>query len=164
MIEATTDELLDFLANIIERAERFGATVLPPNDAPVVAWERDGDELIMDVAVHPPEARPSRLVEIVLQERWRSVERDQWQLAEYAYELRDHELGYRRALHRHHVDYFVRTYGVAAHEHCEASMGNPTCGHYMAEPCRGAIDGLDRLYALWLTGARPECSELRCLG
>lgn len=50
MIEATTDEILDYLADVIERAERFGATVLPPNDAETVAWERDGDDLFMDLA------------------------------------------------------------------------------------------------------------------
>ena len=48
MIEATTDELLDYLADVIVRAERFGATVLPPNDAEAVAWERADDELSPD--------------------------------------------------------------------------------------------------------------------
>ena len=52
MIEATTDDLLAYLADVISRAERFGATVLPPNDAEKVAWKRVGSELIMDVAIH----------------------------------------------------------------------------------------------------------------
>jgi hypothetical protein len=111
VIEATTDEILDYLADVIERAERFGATVLPPNDAETVAWERDGDDLFMDLAVHPPVGRRARLVEIILRERWRAVGSDRWELAEYGYELRHHELAYRRALHRHDVDYFVRTSG-----------------------------------------------------
>jgi hypothetical protein len=165
VIEATTDEILGYLADVIERAERFGATVLPPNDAETVAWERDGDDLFMDLAVHPPVGRRARLVEIVLRERWRAVGSDRWELAEYGYELRHHELAYRRALHRHDVDYFVRTYGVATHEHCEATMGNPVCGHYLANPpCRGALDGFDRLYGVWLTGTKTDCSQLRCLG
>ena len=165
MIEATTDELLDYLADVIERAERFGATVLPPNDAETVSWERDGDEVFMDLAIHPPVGRRSRLVEIVLRERWRAVGRERWLLAEYGYELRDHELAYRRALHRHDVDDFVRTHGVATHEHCEATIGSPACDHYQADSrSRGALDGFDRLYGLWLTGIKPDCSQLRCLG
>jgi hypothetical protein len=164
MIEATTDDLLDYLADVIERAERFGATVLPPNDAETVAWERIGGELLMDLAVQPPVGQSSRLVQIVLRERWRAAGTDRWELAEYSYELRNHELDYRRALHRHDVDHFVRAYGVATHEHCETTLGNPVCSHYMANQCRGALDGLDRLYGAWLAGRKPDCSDLRCLG
>ncbi|MBF6606710.1 MAG: hypothetical protein IVW53_14160 [Chloroflexi bacterium] len=116
----------------------------------------------MDLAVQPPAGSRSRLVEIALRERWHVVQGDRWELAEYAYELRHDGLDYRRALHRHDVDHFVRTYGVATHEHCEATTGNPACGHYMANPCRGALDGFDRLYDLWLTGTKPDCSQLRC--
>ena len=124
-----------------------------------------GDELCMDLAVHPPVGRRARLVEIVLRERWRAVGSDRWELAEYGYELRHHELTYRRALHRHDVNNFVRTYGVATHEHSEAAMGNPAFGHYLTNPpCRGALDGFDRLYGVWLAGTKPDCSQLRCLG
>lgn len=164
MIEATTDELLEYLADVIERSERLGATVLPPNDAPTVAWDRVGDELVMDLAVRPPVGRRSGVVEIDLRERWRAAGRDRWALAEYGYELRDHHVDYRLALHRHDVDRFLRAHGVAAHEHCEATMGRPACSHYMAEPCAGALDGLDRLYGAWLAGRKPDCSRLRCLG
>ncbi len=164
MIEASTDELLDYLADVIERAERFGATVMPPHDAETVAWQRDDDELAMDLAIHPPVGTRSRLVEITLRERWRAIAGGQWELAEYAYELRDHELDYRRALHRHDVDHFVRACGVATHEHCEAAMGHPLCGHSEANPCRGALDGFEQLYGVWLTGTKPDCSQLRCLG
>jgi hypothetical protein len=165
VIEATAEDLLDYLANVIERAERLGATVLPPNDAETVAWERHGDELVMDLVVRPPVGSRSRLVEMVLQERWRAVGGDRWELAEYGYELRDHELDYRRAFHRHDVDHFVRGCGVATHEHCEATMGRPACSHYMAiPPCLGALDGFDRLYGVWLAGTKPDCSQLRCLG
>ncbi len=163
MIEESTDELLDYLADVIERAERFGATVMPPHDAETVAWEHDDDELAMDLAIHPPVATRSRLVEITLRERWRAIAGGRWELADYAYELRDDELDYRRALHRHDVDHLVRACGVATHEHCEATMGHPMCGHYEANPCRGALDGFERLYGVWLTGTKPDCSQLRCL-
>ena len=162
MIEATTDELLEYLVQVVERAERYGASVESP-DEEVVAWGRDGGDLIMDLLVYPPVSRTSKPVEIGLQERWRALGRERWELAEYGYELRDHELDYRRAFHRHDVEDFVHSFGIATHEHCEATMGHPACGHYAGEPCRGALDGLERLYVVWTEGRRPDCSRLRCL-
>jgi hypothetical protein len=162
LIEATTDELLAYLADVVERAERYGATVQPP-DRETVAWLRGGDDLIMDLLVYPPVGRRSRGVEITLQERWRPRSPDRWELTEYGYELRNQELDYRRAFHQHDVEHFVRAFGVVVHEHCEASMGNAACGHYGGEPCRGALDGLERLYVVWTGGTKPDCARLRCL-
>lgn len=164
MIAATTDELLTYLADLIETVERLGVVVLPPDDADDVDWERDGDDLMLDLATRLPASRHARTVDLVLQERWSPIERGRWVLAAYGYELRHHELDYRRALHRHDVDYFVRTYDVATHEHCEATMGHEVCSHYGGEPVRGAIDGFGRLYDAWLTSSKPDCSRLRCLG
>jgi hypothetical protein len=167
MIAASTDELLTYLADLIETAERFGATVLPPGDADDVAWEQDGDDLVLDLATRLPAHRRSRDVDLVLQERWSPRTRDArdaWVLVEYGYELHHHELDYRRALHRHDVEYFVRTYDVATHEHCEATMGHVVCGHYSGQPVSGAIDGFRRLYNVWLSNTKPDCPQLHCLG
>lgn len=164
MIAASTDQLLTYLADLIDTVERFGATVLPPDDADDVAWQQDGDDLVVDLATRLPSHSRSRAVELVLQERWSPTTRDELALVEYAYELRHHELDYRRALHRHDVDYFVRTHDVAAHEHCEATMDHAACGHYSGEPVSGAIDGFRRLYNVWLSNTKPDCSELHCLG
>lgn len=164
MIEAARDGLLGYLADIVERAERYGASVLSPNAADAVAWVARGDTLVMRVLIRPPVHPQSERVEIELRDRWRATGADRWSLAEYAYELRDLELGHRRALHRHHVDSFVRAFGVATHEHCEAPIGHAPCPHHRAEPCAGAIDGLERLYGLWLSGTRADCRSLRCLG
>lgn len=164
MIAASTDELLTYLADLIETAERFGATVLPPGDADDVAWAQDGEDLVLDLATRLPAHRRSRDVDLVLQERWSPGTRDQWVLVEYGYELRHHELDYRRALHRHDVEHFVRTHDVATHEHCEAAMGHAVCGHYSGEPVSGAIDGFRRLYNVWLSNTKPDCSQLHCLG
>jgi hypothetical protein len=162
LIEATTDELLAYLADVVDRAERYGATVQPP-DSETVAWFRDGEELVMDLLVYPPVSRRSKGVEITLQERWRPRSPDRWELAEYGYELRNYELDYRRAFHQHDVEQLVRASGVAAHEHCEATIGHAACGHYGGEPCRGALDGLERLYVIWTEGTKPDCARLRCL-
>lgn len=162
MIEATTDELLGYLADVIERAERYGATVEPPNDAPEVQWDRVGEDLLMYLDVRPPVDGRTR-AQITLQERWRPIGQDRWELAEYGYELRDFHLDYRRALHQHDRDYFVRRFGVASHEHCEPVIGRATCWHYAGAPYYGALDGLDRLYVVWTAGVKPDCSRLRCL-
>ena len=164
MITASTDELHAYLADLIETVERYGATVLPPNDAYEVYLGRDGTDLVVDLATRLPTGPRSRPVDLVLRERWRPIETGRMALAEYGYELRDHQLDYRRALHRHDADHFVRSFDVAVHEHCEATMGHETCAHYAGEPVAGAIDGFFRLYREWLAGARPDCSALRCLG
>ena len=163
MIATSTDGLLTYLADLIETAERFGATVLPPHDADDVGWERDGDDLVLDLATRLPADSRSRVIDLAIQERWSPSSRDSWSLVEYAYELRHNELDYRRALHRHDVDYFVRTRDVAVHEHCEATMGHVDCSHDSGEPVSGAIDGFRRLYDLWLSNAKPDCLHLHCL-
>ena len=58
---------------------------------------------------------------------------------------------------------FVRKYDVATHQHCEATMGRPVCGHYSGLSVNGAIDGFLRLYAQWIAGSKPDCSRLSCL-
>lgn len=61
------------------------------------------------------------------------------------------------------MDDFVLAFGVATHEHCEATMGVPTCGHYSGEPVADALDGFVRLYTIWLMGLNPDRSALSCL-
>ena len=162
MIEATTDELLGYLADVIEYAERYGAIVQPPYDAPEVEWTREGECLAMDIEIRPPAGRRAR-VDITLAERWRPIGADRWELDEYSYELRDFVLDYRRAFHQHDREDFVRFFGVATHEHCESVMGRPTCDHYAGVPCRDARDGLERLYVICTAGAKPDSSQMRCI-
>lgn len=164
MIAATTENLLSYLADVIDVVEKYGATVLAPNDGDHVHWIADDTDLIMDVEARLPTSRRSRDVNLVLQERWSPQASDRWILAEYGYELRHHELDYRRALHRHDADDFVRAYDVVTHEHCETTMGHTVCGHYGGEPASDAIDGFLRLYGMWLANVKPDCSALSCLG
>jgi hypothetical protein len=162
LITASTDELLWYLADLIWTMERYGAVLISPDDPAEVAWIRDGDVLTLDLDARLPAARYAAPTELRLQERWHG-DGDQWLLAEYGYELCHRGLDYRRALHRHDVDRFVRAHGVASHEHCESTMGVEACRHCAAEPVDGARQGFFRLYGLWLDNVKPDCSVLRCL-
>lgn len=162
---ATAHELLTYLADLVEHLDRFAVTVLPPDagDHIMLGQEPDGS-LVIDVGARLPVSRRSNDVDLSIFERWRPIGPDQWELAEYAYELLDREAGYRRAYHRHDVDAFVRAYGRATHEHCEATLRVAICGHYAGDPVEDAFDGFERLFGTWLTGERPDCSALTCLG
>jgi hypothetical protein len=162
---ASTNELLGYLADLVEELERYAVTLLRPDDSDGITLGREPDgSLVLDLEGRLPMSRRSRDVELELFERWQLTGRDQWACVEYTYELRHHEIGYRRALHRHDEDYFVRMHGVATHEHCEATMGVDVCGHYYGHPVAGAFDGFRRLYDTWLTDQKPDCLALTCLG
>ncbi len=165
MTLASTGDLLAYLADLVEELERYAVTLLPPadHDELTIGRETDGS-LVIDLRGRLPMARRSRDVDLELFERWRPAGRDQWICAEYAYELRHHEIGYRRAFHRHDEEHFVRMHGVATHEHCESTMGVEVCAHYYGLPVSDAFDGFRRLYATWLTNERPDCLALPCLG
>ena len=162
---ASEDELLTYLADLIIEIERFAVTVLPPNDGDEVALGRQDDgSLVVDLECRPPLARRSADVAMEIYERWTPDGRGRYERADYAFELRHGELGYRRAFHRHGAEHFLRAHQVATHEHCEEAMGNVVCEHYFGEPVGDAFDGFNRLYDLWLSGDRPDCPALRCLG
>lgn len=164
MSQGTSDDLLSYLAGLVEHLERFAVTVLPPDDGEHIALGQEPDgSLVIDLSARLPAPRRSNDIDLSIFERWRPMDPGQWELAEYAYELRDREAGYRRAFHRHDVDAFVRAYGRATHEHCEATLGVAVCGHYAGDPVTDAFDGFEQLYGIWLTGERPDCSALTCL-
>ena len=165
MILATSDDLLAHFADLVDELERYAVTLAPPADSDDVAIEEEDDGTLVVLAQgRLPMPRRSDDVHLVLHERWRPVGGDLFTCAEYQYELRHHGLDYRRALHRHDEEYFVRKYGVATHEHCEATLGIEACGHYFGEPVADASDAFRRLYNLWLTDEKPDCRSLRCLG
>ena len=165
MTLASIDDLLAYLADLVEELERFAITMLPPADADEIVLGREPDgSLVIDLEGRLPAPRRSADVDLDLFERWRPVGRDEWACVEYRYELRHHELAYRRAFHRHDEATFVRRHGVATHEHCEATLGLATCDHYHSRPLADAHDAFRRLYALWLTDAKPDCSSLECIG
>lgn len=165
MTLASTDDLATYLADLVERLDRFAVMLLPTRsgDAIELGQEDDGS-LVIDLEARLPVARRSPEVAFDLFERWAPAGGDSFERTAYRFELRNHDIGYRRAYHRHHVDSFVRAFDVATHEHCEAPIGFSTCSHYHGPPVVDAFDAFDRLYDLWLMDAAPDCSALRCLG
>ena len=164
MTFASTDQLLTYLADLVEELERFGVTLLPPDDRDEITLGKEPDgSLVIDFEGRCPVSRRSKDVVIELFERWRPTGPDEWACVEYQYEIRHHEMRYRRAFHRHDADDFVRTHAVATHEHCEAAMGVEVCRHYYGEPVADAFDGFHRLYDGWLSGQAPDCGSLVCL-
>lgn len=164
MTQASTDGLRNYVADLVDRLDRFAVTILPPNDGLAIELGRDAaGALIVDLQGRLPVGPRSPDVDLDLVERWVPVGPDQFERAGYRFELRHHGLAYRRAFHRHDVDHFVRAYQVATHEHCESTMGAPACNHYFGEPIADGFDAFDRLYDLWLTDAPPRCMEIRCL-
>jgi hypothetical protein len=161
---ATEDALLTYFADLIAEIERFAVTVLPPNDSAEVSLGRDDGALVIDLECRPPLSRRSADVQIMIFERWRQARSDQYERVDYKFEIRHDELQYRRAFHRHDVEHFLSAFDVATHEHCEATIGHPACGHYFGEPVVDAQDGFRRLYELWLSDEKPDCASLPCLG
>ncbi|MHB8398461.1 MAG: hypothetical protein ACYDCI_05940 [Candidatus Limnocylindrales bacterium] len=162
---ASADALLAYLADLVEQIERLAVTVLPPNDADEIELAREDDgSLVIDLECRPPLPPRSADVEIEIFERWRPIEHDRYERVDYKVEIRHHELGYRRAFHRHDAEHFLRAFDVATHEHCEATLGYDTCGHYFGDPVVDARDGFRRVYELWLTDEKPDCSSVPCLG
>lgn len=165
MSRASRDDLLTYLADLVHHLERFAVTLLSPDDGADISLGHEPDgSFVVDLGARLPGTRRSKDVDLTIFERWRRVGLDEWVLDEYGYELRDHEIDFRRALHRHDVDAFVRSYGHATHEHCEPTIGVVDCHHYAGLPVADAFDGFERLYGVWLSGERPDCSALTCLG
>jgi len=161
---ASTNELLAYLADLVEELERYAVTLLPPDDGDEITLGQDPDgSLVIELEGRLPASRRSKHVDLELFERWRPTGPYEWACVEYSYELRHQEIGYRRAFHRHDQDDFVRLHGVATHEHCEATMGVELCGHYYGQPVADAFDGFRRLYDTWLTDQKPDCLALVCL-
>jgi hypothetical protein len=157
----TQDDLADYLVRFVEWAERL-AIIFIDDDPLVLGQEGDG-ALVIDLGARLPARPRAQPAEMEVFERWRPLARQGLVRVEYMFELRHHEMSYRRALHHHDEEHFVRRCGVVTHEHCEATMGVEACGHYFGYPVRDAFDAVTRLYDVWMSGAKPDCSALRCL-
>ena len=161
MTPVTQGDLADYLVRFVEWAERLAITVIDAD--PLLLGQEPGGTLVVDLEARLPARPRARAAELQLFERWRPLAHHGLVRVEYKFEMRHHEMSYRRAFHHHDEEHFVRKYGVVTHEHCEATLGVTPCGHYFGYPVRDAFDAVTRLYDAWMSGAKPDCSALRCL-
>jgi hypothetical protein len=159
--QITQGDLADYLVRFVAWAERL-AIAFVADDPLLLGREPDG-ALVIDLEGQLPARPQARPAELELFERWRPLPRHGLVRVEYRFELRNQEMSYRRAFHYHDEEHFVRQFGVVTHEHCEATMGVAACGHYFGYPVRDVFDAVTRLYDVWMSDARPDCSALRCL-
>ena len=139
MMVATADEVLSFVADVIETVERHGAVVQPPNDVAEVALSEERGDLMFELALLLPTSLRSRDVNLTLNERWRRQAPDWYELVEYSYDLRDRELDYPRALHRQTST--TSSEGTTSGRiSIRGDPGSPVCGHYSGFPVNGAIE------------------------
>jgi hypothetical protein len=110
-----------------------------------------------------PGADRARGTEINLQEMWRPLSRDRWTRDEYTYDLVDRPGRRRRAFHLHDRERAEARLGVAVHEHCEETLGEPTCSHYVGRELPDGHVAIDLLVAAWVEPGLLGCDGLRCL-
>jgi hypothetical protein len=107
---------------------------------------------------HPNSSR------LELTDSWARSYRDRpWRLSEYTYELLDYERDARYALHFHDAEWFVNTFHVAVHEHCENPIGITACQHYRGDPVDSGYDAVGRLLRVWTEDEPIRCDALTCL-
>lgn len=156
------DELLDYVANIAELAERYGLVLDLVMDGTLkIEVEPDGTHGF-NIVGFLPDGRQPPLAVLHVAEKWRPEPNDRYERSAYRYELIDRERGVRRAFHRHDDRVFQRRFGVVVHEHCESPIGHAPCSHIFGAPVRDGYRGLELLVAAWIADT-PDCAALPCL-
>lgn len=154
---------LDLRAHAAQLAQRLastGADVAQPR----IRYGSGHLEAAVSILGELPGSGIPRNSEVQLREHWVRPFRDQpWRLAQYAYDLIDHERDVRFALHLHDQDWFVDAYRVVVHEHCESPIGTVRCPHYAGEPVADGYRAIDRLLEVWTRDAPLNCAALTCL-
>ena len=153
--------LEDYLADIAELLERYGA-VVDPDVEPVIYASPSGARWFEVRGVLWDGPTPSRSI-VELREVWQPTTDGAYERSEYEYELLDGARAYRRAFHLHDRAVFVRRFSVVVHEHCERPIGSAACDHYAGPPVRDAFAGVELLVAAWVDPADPDCEGLHCL-
>ena len=156
-------ELEAYLARVAELLERYGVVLDLAPSAPLQLDESPSGALSFALRGFLPDGRmpPQSILEI--RERWIALGSGEVERSEYAYELLDHERGFRRAFHLHDPEDFVRRYDVVVHEHCERPMGTTACAHVQGSPVRDGYHGVEVLLKAWIDPDVPDCANLPCL-
>jgi hypothetical protein len=157
-VSATLDQLRRYLGGLTVYLRNVGATVPEPTLDRYHSGEV-GFELV--AALPGPDIPAPATIE--LDEIWTPAG-ERYERTEYAYDLIEHPFDRRRAFHAHDTATFAARFGVLVHEHCEETLGRPTCGHYYGFPVTDGYEALDRLLAIWSLPSPLGCSGLRCIG
>jgi len=153
--------LEDYLADVVELLERYGALV-DEDPQPFINASPSGTRWFELRAGLPDGRVPSRSA-IGVREAWQPVAADAFERREYEYELLDRDRDYRRAFHLHDREVFARFFDVVVHEHCEQPIGTSTCDHYAGQPVGDAFAGVEALVGTWVDPNEPNCGALTCL-
>ena len=155
--------LEDLLASLAELLERYGVALDLAAGEELALVESPSRSLSFELRGLLPDAhQPPRSV-LELREVWQPSEAGDLERRDYAYELLDHERGYRRAFHLHDRDRFVDRFEVVVHEHCEQTIGRAPCDHVAGHPVRDGYRAVEMLMAIWVDPVVPDCAPLPCL-
>jgi len=130
---------------------------------PLIETDSHGFLAVSVVAVIPSDS-PQGATEISLRETWRPLPNQRWERHEYTYDLIDRPMNRRRAFHLHDRAAAEALLGAAVHEHCEETLGQPLCAHYLGRELPHGHVAIDLLMAAWTEPGVYGCAELICLG
>ncbi len=130
--------------------------------SPIIEIDR-ADFLSFSISGSLPDPAATEAAEVRLDEIWRPLPDQRWARREYTYDLIDRPRLRRRAFHLHDRDLAEATLGVAVHEHCEETLGQPTCAHYLGRELPNGYVALELLMAAWVEPGPLDCEGLRCL-
>ncbi len=156
--------LEDLLASLAELLERYGVALDLARGGHLALVESPSRSLSFELRGFLPDAhQPPRSV-LELREVWQPTESGVLERRDYAYDLIDHERGYRRAFHLHDRDSFADHFDVVVHEHCEQPIGTAPCDHVAGHPVRDSLRAVEMLMAIWVDWVVPDCAALPRLG
>ncbi|MBA3435724.1 MAG: hypothetical protein H0X20_02295 [Chloroflexi bacterium] len=133
---------------------------LPAN--PIIEIDRAGF-LSFSISGSLPDPAAAESAEISLDEIWRPLPGRRRERREYTYDVIDRPRRRRLAFHLHDRDLAEATFGVAVHEHCEETLGDPACAHYLGRELPDGYLALELLMAAWVEPDALGCERLRCL-
>ncbi len=155
--------LEDYLTDLAELLERYGVGLDPAAGEDLSVIESPSGSLSFALRGFLPDAHQPPRSTLELREVWQPSESGALERRDYAYELIDHERGYRRAFHLHDRDWFAERFDVVVHEHCKHPPGTAACDHLAGHPVRDGFRAVEMLMAIWIDPVVPDCAALPCL-
>jgi hypothetical protein len=156
------DQIDDYVADLAELLERYGAVLAKPAAGQhIELLEDDAGRVSFELISALPNGRQPPLATLEVREEFTPVD-DLYRRSSYEFELIDRERNFRRAFHLHSPEWFEARYLVVVHEHCEQPIGEIRCPHYEGSPIRDGYQGVMTLFEAWADDP-PDCASLPCL-